>query len=1501
MKKLLVVALFLASAMLPLPGLHLPSVPRVEAALPPPSGALSPAPLNSNFSAGESVVSAPPNYGFELGLTSWTVDGDANAVSTPTGGQIGNYLRIAGDPGHGTPKVYSSPFVVDASGQQFTFYVNSFGSGGTISSVEVSTQAGGYTNWTGVGGCFYCPSTNGWVKETADLSGFVGQSVEIQYRAYGTLGFDEGAWRTQTANWTTGGGPSWIANVSAPATTASLGDYSLGEAVCTGAGTGATNGQAVELHNNDSITSAPFTLPGDSPRLPFLISGSATAPSASITLYLASEGYANTHVVFNKSFAAGQSFFTSCLMNQWAGQTVKIRIQGSYPGLLDVFNGGGLSFYAGGSGTVASSKNPDMRGDPVSLVTGAMTHTHTDIQVPGKGVPLEFTRTYSTGGLPMQGRLGHGWTDNYNSLLSIFNDGSVSVRYPDGSGAFFTYNAGIFTAPRGVNDALVKNGDNTYTLTTTAQLKYNYSTTGKLTSIKDRNNNTTTLAYDGSGNISSVTDPGGRQLTFTVDGSGRITLITAPMSRTIGFGYDANGDLATVTDVKGGTTTYTYSNHRLATLTDSLNHLQTTTTYDNADRVVEQRDAVNGTTCFYYGHGPTYTSANCPGVSPAAQPGQTIMVDPRGNKQIHQFDTSFRPTGIEDALGNDTLFTYEATGALCSPANNGNLCSVTDPIGHVTSYAYDAKGNTLTRTDAASKTWTYTYNSFDDVLTETDPLTRVTTYTYDPSGNLLTAKNALNQITMFTPNADGTLASVKDPLNHTTSFGYNANGLRTSVTDALTHATNYTYDAGGRQLTKQDALTHATTYTYDNQNNVLTVTDALTHVTTNVYNAKGLRTSTTDANNKTTTFGYDNADRLTTVTDPLTQTVTYGYDANSNRTSMTNTRSKITTYVYDAANRLASTTDPNNKTTTYTYDAASRLATRLDAKSQTTTYGYDVVNRLTSVTYPAGTPNVSYTYDALGNRLTMVDGTGTTTTVPDALYRPSTVTDGAGNVVGYGYDAAGRRTTITYPAGTGTATYNYDNADRLTSVVDWNNKTTTYTYDTANRLATTATPDGVTETRTYDNADRLATILTKKGSTTIVSYTYTVDSVGNRTKVVDTNGTTTPGYDSLYRVNAMTYPNGDTQSYTYDPMGNRLTKVNNGSTTNYTSDDADQMTAAGGVTYGYDNNGNQTSRGTDTFGYDAENRLTSTTLGGTSGSYVYNGDGLRTSRTIGGVTTAFTWGNAAEVPAILRDSAGNRYLYGLDLISLSNSANSKFYYHTDGLGSTTAITNSSGSVVKTYQYDVFGAIRAQTGTQPNEFTFTGEQVDGSGLQYLRARFYDNATGRFLGRDPLPGASTESQSLNRYPYVLNDPVNLTDPLGLHCRPWHPHHCVEEGAQAIAENVVEPAASRVIECVGGPGACASDTWQASLQVAAIIPYGFYYGCYKMNHAVHSFVLLGCQVAGLAGDIGIDYLQGLTGRHVSICDEGKEGGVVPIYGGPKTHLPGLHKDCKAVDIEF
>jgi RHS repeat-associated protein len=210
--------------------------------------------------------------------------------------------------------------------------------------------------------------------------------------------------------------------------------------------------------------------------------------------------------------------------------------------------------------------------------------------------------------------------------------------------------------------------------------------------------------------------------------------------------------------------------------------------------------------------------------------------------------------------------------------------------------------------------------------------------------------------------------------------------------------------------------------------------------------------------------------------------------------------------------------------------------------------------------------------------------------------------------------------------------------------------------------------------------------------------------------------------------------------------------------TEYDYDAADQLVQADAASYSYDENGNQVERASDTFQWDHENRLVATDLNSVESSYTYNGDGLRVSRTVGGNTVDYVWDVGSSLPAVLQDSDGNTYVYGLDLISRTDGEDNQEYYLSDGLGSTTGLTDDSGDVLDEYQYDVFGAIRDHTGDSPNEFTFTGEQNDGTGLEYLRARYYDPSTGRFLGRDPIP-------YLQRYAYAGSNPANLTDPTGL----------------------------------------------------------------------------------------------------------------------------------------
>ena len=191
---------------------------------------------------------------------------------------------------------------------------------------------------------------------------------------------------------------------------------------------------------------------------------------------------------------------------------------------------------------------------------------------------------------------------------------------------------------------------------------------------------------------------------------------------------------------------------------------------------------------------------------------------------------------------------------------------------------------------------------------------------------------------------------------------------------------------------------------------------------------------------------------------------------------------------------------------------------------------------------------------------------------------------------------------------------------------------TTYAYDDAGRLTSTTYPTGVVGTNGYNNADRLTSVTNANGGGTFSSFTYTLDAAGNRTQAVVTGGgagTHSYTLDSLYRLTSVTYPDPTTDTYTYDALGNRLTK----NAVSYTYDNADEMTAVGGVTYTYDANGNQTARGTDTFAWDHESRMTQSVVGGVTSSSVYYGNGVRRSHTVNGTTTTFGIDRIPSLPA----------------------------------------------------------------------------------------------------------------------------------------------------------------------------------------------------------------------------------------------------------------------------
>jgi RHS repeat-associated protein len=143
-------------------------------------------------------------------------------------------------------------------------------------------------------------------------------------------------------------------------------------------------------------------------------------------------------------------------------------------------------------------------------------------------------------------------------------------------------------------------------------------------------------------------------------------------------------------------------------------------------------------------------------------------------------------------------------------------------------------------------------------------------------------------------------------------------------------------------------------------------------------------------------------------------------------------------------------------------------------------------------------------------------------------------------------------------------------------------------------------------------------------------------------------------------------------------------------------------------------------------------------------------------------------GYAQVVEELVGGAVARQYTYGLQRISqqqlISNTWTPSFYGY-DGSGNVRQLTNAAGTVTDTYEYDAFGNSFTKQGTTPNVYLYRGEQYDSDlGLYYLRARYYNPATGRFLSRDPLDGNALDPKTLHKYLYAGGDPVNAMDPTG-----------------------------------------------------------------------------------------------------------------------------------------
>jgi RHS repeat-associated protein len=418
-----------------------------------------------------------------------------------------------------------------------------------------------------------------------------------------------------------------------------------------------------------------------------------------------------------------------------------------------------------------------------------------------------------------------------------------------------------------------------------------------------------------------------------------------------------------------------------------------------------------------------------------------------------------------------------------------------------------------------------------------------------------------------------------------------------------------------------------------------------------------------------------------------------------------------------------------------------------------TQYGYDTMGRINAerqcVIACSTFWKLNYTYDFLGDLLTATDGEGMTLT--------------------YGYNSATQVTSVTsslsdanHPSALLSGVL-YNPPGRLTSA----------------SMGTITSTSGISESRTYNN--RLRTVVISTGVNTptgfvgLVGMTYGYAPNGDVTSLADgPTGNWTFTYDDFNRLQSTVVPNYSTSpyAYVYDRYGNRWQQTANGSCTAGTSScisfDANNHVTGGVLTY--DAAGNVIADNMHHYTYDAENHLMQVDAG-TTASYLYDGAGHRAQTTIAGTTVHYLYNPSGQLVTELSSTGewnrGEVYARGRHLATYRNGLT--YFSSVDALGSERVRSTQNESSYESCDSLPFGDDQYCFGSAAGNVSplhFTGKNRDSeSGLDNFEARMMSSGFGRFMSPDPLDGDAEDPQTLNKYTYVRDNPLALTDPTGM----------------------------------------------------------------------------------------------------------------------------------------
>ena len=961
-----------------------------------------------------------------------------------------------------------------------------------------------------------------------------------------------------------------------------------------------------------------------------------------------------------------------------------------------------------------------------------------------------------------------------------------------------------------------------------ASIEYEYDDAGNQTAVIDENDNRSSFEYDELNRVTEITeaDPDGEGeltspvTTLSYDESGNLIETIDPLGNSTKLEYDELNRPIKTTDSLDRETTYEYDDAgNIIAMIDGSGR-RTQSKYDSRDRLIETIDPLGNSTKYKYDLNNNLTAVTDPLGNTTRSFYDTRdrlfrTIDAEGNVTNYEYDGADNLIATVDANEHRTEYEYDELDRQVKQI---------DAVGGELTTEYDKVGNVIATTDEESRTTELAYDQRDRLTSTINAENGVTSFEYDEVGNLLAATDELDRTTNFKYDALNRQTQVRDPLGHKTSYGYDAVGNLVSTTDGNGHVTNSLYDQLNRLSVVTNPFGDRVTTSYDAVGNVTAVTDELGRTTRFTYDERNLQTSITDPLNHTSTTQYDAVGNAIALTDPLGNKTSYSYDPLYRLASQTDAEGRTTTYNYDPVSNLLSLTDPEDNTTTYGYDDLNRLITDTNQLGDTRTYEYDGVgNQISSV--DRNGREINYQFDQLNRNTNEVwlDEAGNPVRTFDFEYDAASQLLNASDpdsAYSYEYDEDGRVTSINNAGTPGVPNvvfdYAYDPVDNLIQVTDSidgvSKGVETFTHDELDRVTSiTQSGDGVADKRvdyTYDKASQMTGMSRYSdltGNNLIAESNYTFDDAGRLTNLThDQDGNVLSAYDWAYdnanRITQATSPDGVSdynydhsdqlvdaehdyqtdENYVYDENGNR---VNDG----YVTGENNQLLSDGTYNYEYDNEGNRVKRTEIATGeatkyeWDYRNRLVAVETVDVDGNAIANSDYTYDvfDNRIGKSVDADGDGAGEAVVerfvydgdhiALTFDGEGNqteRFLHGNQIdqvLAQENAGGEVLWALADNQGSVRMLLDNDGNVVNEISYDAFGNITLETNGNVNfRFSYTGRELDPeTGLYNYRTRLYDPNIGQFIGQDSIGFAGGDS---NLYRYVVNNPVNFTDPYG-----------------------------------------------------------------------------------------------------------------------------------------